>query len=139
LLCTHLHRHVCLTRKTNGRCLETFENGDAIDRKELHFFVPWHRQLVSDMTRVQSRVGPCGICSEQWHWYRFSLEYICFPLSVSFYLCSVLLSVMKLPLERRQADEDPEPSKSSAVTAVWARWIVQCFYIFLFLLKEFLG
>jgi hypothetical protein len=67
LLCTHLHRHVCLTRKTKGRCLGTFENRDAIDRKELSRFGCLGIGRQAGSLRHDPRSVPCrSVWDLQW-------------------------------------------------------------------------
>ena len=41
------------------------------------------------------------LCRTEWHWGRFSSEYICFPLSVSFHQCSRLIFVCTVIFTRR--------------------------------------
>jgi hypothetical protein len=48
------------------------------------------RQLLTAEAWVESQASACGICGvSKWHWDRFISEYFGFPLSSSFYQCSI--------------------------------------------------
>ena len=54
------------------------------------------------------------LCRKEWHWGRFSSEYICFPMSVSFHQCSQLIFMCTVILPEGQTGKAWEPSKKQS-------------------------
>jgi len=65
------------------------------------------------------------LCRTEWHWGRFSSEYICFPLSVSFHQCSRLIFMCTVILPEGQTGkktwETSKTQRSFENRGAWTR------------------
>jgi len=81
------------------------------------------------LARARSQVFSCHLLWSRWHWGRFFSQYFCFPLSVSFYQCCIII-IYTFLLPEGQTDEAWEPSKkSNAVTEIGKHWTFTFFSV----------
>jgi hypothetical protein len=75
---------------------------------------------------VRSQVISCHLWWSRWHWDRFFSQYFCFPLSVTFYQCCIIIVyTFLLPEERSLGTYQ----KSNVFTEIGKHWTFTFFFV----------
>jgi hypothetical protein len=106
----------------------------TLNQGHLSVCLLWLRQFVTGLSPQRLRFNPRLVCVvfvvDEVHWSRCISEYLCFPLSGSFYHCSILIFICTLFLLEGQTDDAWEHPKSDPVSEVREHEIQKYFHFF---------